>query len=79
MLLHLPTYTMRLIGTLTVHKEEHMQVWEYDTVPVRQDSSPDEIIAILGPRGEGGWELVQMVTAAPSATWIAILKRPKVM
>lgn len=56
-----------------------MQVWEYDTVHVRQDSSPAEIIAILSPRGEGGWELVQMIATAPPVNWIAILKRPKVM
>ena len=56
-----------------------MQIWEYDTVHVRPDSSPDEITAILSPRGEGGWELVQMITTAPSPNWIAILKRPKVM
>jgi hypothetical protein len=56
-----------------------MKIWEYDTVHVRQDSSPEEIIAILSPRGEGGWELVQMIIAAPSGNWIAILKRPKVM
>jgi hypothetical protein len=60
-------------------EEEHMQIWEYDTVRVRPDSSPEEIVAILSPRGEGGWELVQMITTAPSANWIAILKRPKVM
>jgi hypothetical protein len=68
------------MGTVSLSaEEEHMQIWEYDIVHVRQDSSPAEIVEILSPRGEGGWELVQMITTAPSINWIAILKRPKVM
>jgi|EndMetStandDraft_8_1072994.scaffolds.fasta_scaffold1598229_1 hypothetical protein len=56
-----------------------MQIWEYNAVHVRMNSSPDEIIAALNLRGEGGWELVQMLSAESSVNWVAILKRPKVM
>jgi hypothetical protein len=56
-----------------------MQIWEYHTIHVRPDSSPDEIISSLNLQGEGGWELVQMVAAPASVNWIAIFKRPKVM
>lgn len=56
-----------------------MQIWEYHTIQVRLNSSPDETIAPLNTQGEGGWELVQLVAAPTSVDWIAIFKRPKVM
>jgi hypothetical protein len=58
---------------------ENMQIWEYQTIQVRLDSPPGEIIAPLNLQGEGGWELVQMVATPASVDWIAIFKRPKVM
>jgi hypothetical protein len=56
-----------------------MQIWEYSAIHVRADSSPGDIITPLNLQGEGGWELVQMVSTPGSVNWIAILKRPKVM
>jgi hypothetical protein len=67
-------------GTISDPQQEgKMQIWEYNAVHVRLDSSPDEITTSLNLRGEGGWELVQMVSSPASVNWIAILKRPKVM
>lgn len=56
-----------------------MKIWEYHAIHVRADSPPGEIVTPLNLQGEGGWELVQMVSAPASANWIAIFKRPKVM